>query len=116
MARRAPARRRSAAEWGELIAAWRRSGLSASEFATEHGVRGRTLEWWRWNLRRRRKGCDLAPPAPRLIPIEVVPDAAGTVDADCAWELQDTQGLVLRVRTGIAVPELDRVLLAMCPR
>jgi transposase len=96
-----------------LIASWRRTGLSAAEFAIEHGLRTRTLQWWRWNLGRRHKRCGAVAPAPRLVPVEVVPDVSDAIDADYAWELRDERGLLLRVRTSIGVPELDRVLLAM---
>jgi transposase-like protein len=39
-------RRRSAAEWAEIVAAWKRSGLTAREYAQRHGLVAGTLLWW----------------------------------------------------------------------
>jgi len=46
-------KRKSAAQWGELISAWEASGLSADAFASQHGVEGATLRWWKTELARR---------------------------------------------------------------
>jgi hypothetical protein len=35
-----------AAEWAERVRAWRRSGLSSSEFARGEEFTGRALLWW----------------------------------------------------------------------
>lgn len=45
--------RRSAAQWGELVSAWEASGLTADVFASEHGVAGSTLRWWKTELAKR---------------------------------------------------------------
>lgn len=45
--------RKSAAQWGELVSAWEASGLTADVFASEHGVAGSTLRWWKTELARR---------------------------------------------------------------
>lgn len=45
--------RMSAAKWGELVAAWESSGLSAEAFASEHGIAETTLRWWKTELARR---------------------------------------------------------------
>jgi hypothetical protein len=45
--------RMSATKWGELVAAWESSGLSAEAFAGEHGVAESTLRWWKTELARR---------------------------------------------------------------
>lgn len=29
---------------------WQASGLTASEFASRHGLRATTLAWWKWRL------------------------------------------------------------------
>lgn len=44
--------RRSRAWWAQTVAQWKRSGLSASEFAAREGVVERTLRWWSSALRR----------------------------------------------------------------
>lgn len=43
-------KRRSAAQWSELIAQWTRSGDSAERFAAGVGVKLSTLRWWQSQL------------------------------------------------------------------
>jgi transposase-like protein len=43
----------SAAQWGELVSAWKASGVTAEAFASKHGVAGKTLRWWRTELAKR---------------------------------------------------------------
>lgn len=43
---RVKAARRSATEWGEEVAAWRRSGSSARAYALARGISASTLSWW----------------------------------------------------------------------
>ncbi|MER3499823.1 MAG: hypothetical protein C4308_15000 [Chitinophagaceae bacterium] len=45
--------RKSAAQWGELVSAWEASGRTAEVFASEHGVAGSTLRWWKAELAKR---------------------------------------------------------------
>ncbi len=47
------------ATWTQRIESWQRSGLSAAEFAARHGLRERTLTWWRWRLGRSAKSSAL---------------------------------------------------------
>lgn len=44
-------RRRSAAEWRQIIERWKRSGQSAKTFADRHNLSRSSLTWWRWRLR-----------------------------------------------------------------
>jgi hypothetical protein len=43
---RVKAARRSATEWAEEVAAWRRSGSSARAYALARGISASTLSWW----------------------------------------------------------------------
>ena len=43
---RAKAARRSAAEWAEEVAAWKRSGSSVRAYALGRGISASTLAWW----------------------------------------------------------------------
>jgi hypothetical protein len=45
--------RKSAAQWGALVSAWESSGEPADSFASEHGVAGSSLRWWKTELARR---------------------------------------------------------------
>jgi hypothetical protein len=38
------------AQWRRLVGAWRRSGVSAGEFAEAHDLVVGTLRWWAWRL------------------------------------------------------------------
>jgi len=39
-------------ERAAVVRRWEASGLSAREFAMRHGLNAKTLQWWRWALRR----------------------------------------------------------------
>ena len=56
--------RRSRAFWKRLIAEVER-GATIARTAERHGVRPKTLTWWRWRLRRE----DAAVPNARLLPV-----------------------------------------------
>lgn len=85
--------RRSAAEWSEIVQAWKASGETAKQYASRHGLNAGTLGWWRSQLskqayisaaprpgRRARRNTSAAaftevvvkPPAPIESPLEVV--------------------------------------------
>jgi len=46
-------KRRTAEEWASIVACWRKSGLSAREFAGEQGLAPKSLIWWGSELSRR---------------------------------------------------------------
>lgn len=60
-------KRRNQRQWQELMVSWDKSGESAEVFAARHGVRAKTLVWWRSELRRRGAGRGAA-----LVPVKVV--------------------------------------------
>lgn len=45
-------RRRKRDEWRRLVAEWERSGARAEEFAGQVGVHAKTLQVWKYKLRR----------------------------------------------------------------
>ena len=47
------------ATWSKRVESWKRSGLTATEFAARHGLHAKTLTWWRWKLGRRTEGAAL---------------------------------------------------------
>lgn len=111
--------RRSAAAWSELIREWRKSGASARDFATAHGVKPRSLTWWAWHLRSTRAKAERAEKATRLIPVRIVEPA--TVEARITpssprqggWELTSADGHVLRVHGVLDAATLRAVLASM---
>jgi hypothetical protein len=68
--------RRTAKQWGRLVARWKRSGLSAGEFGARAGVDARSLHWWSWALRKREAmrddGIVPSESAPAFLPVHVV--------------------------------------------
>ena len=113
----APRRRRSAAEWTQLVADLGESGLSPEDFAASRGVPVSRLRWWKWHLGAVRR----SRPAPsnelRLVPVVVEPSAApaGPPPAVPAWELCTLRGDVLRVYSAIAPAEIQAALSALLP-
>lgn len=57
--------RRSRAEWALLVARWRRSGLTAAEFAERYDFSVHSLRWWSWKLAAE------AEETPEFIPVEI---------------------------------------------
>jgi transposase len=48
--------RASRAEWVKRVERWQESGLSAEQFASELGIRARTLTYWKWLLGKEARG------------------------------------------------------------
>lgn len=104
--------RRSRAEWEQLVREVEGGG-SVAEVARRHGVRARTLTWWRWQLRRG-KVARSATKAVQMVPVRVREAARPAVD-DVVEVL--VRGAVVRVRVGQDpryVAELAAALAARC--
>lgn len=100
--------RRSAAEWKSLVEAWKKSGLSSTEFGEKHGVDGARLTWWKWHLGRSgRKQRHRAPV--KLVEVDVVADTPSASQ----WELHTAAGDKLRVTESLTVEELAVILRAL---
>jgi hypothetical protein len=78
---------RSAAQWGEIIARYRQSGLGSRDFCAAEGLVPRTFEKWERRLRRTegRKGQFVEVPPP-------------VVSEPWAVEVEFPNGVRLRVR------------------
>ncbi len=50
MVREVRTMRRSRAEWSKQIALWRKSGLTAREYAAKAGLNPGTLQFWKYTL------------------------------------------------------------------
>jgi transposase len=109
------------AEWTERVKRWKRSGLSAAEFARREGLKAKHLHWWSWKL----GASDAAPPAdePRFLPVRVVSSPApasstpaALVMSSPAWpaaapiEIALPNGRLVRVPPGFDPATLERVL------
>jgi hypothetical protein len=84
--------RRSRREWARSVAAASRSGLTLTEFGHRHGISGRQLSWWKWELSReaRAAGKDLTEGSRR----RCTPAAAAPVTFIEARVLDDESGQV----------------------
>lgn len=94
------AERRTRSWWRATVARWRRSGLSAREFAAQEGVTERTLSWWSSTLRRgtRAERGSMETTAIAPIEIEMPRDAAHSRLVGI-----EVDGAVLRVEVGTDV-------------
>jgi hypothetical protein len=79
---------RRAAQWREIIARYRQSGLESRDFCAAEGLVPRTFEKWERRLRRKdgQKGQFVEVPAPRVTP------------SPWAVEVEFPHGVRLRVR------------------
>ncbi len=113
------------AEWTERVKRWKRSGLSAGEFARREGLKAKQLHWWNWNL----STSAAAPPPdePRFLPVRVVSApspapapapstptalvmASPSSPATTAIEIALPNGRLVRVPPGFDPATLERVL------
>jgi hypothetical protein len=109
-------RRRSAAEWEELVEEWGRSGLDDEAFAAQRGVDRRRLAWWRWRLS---KGSGAKSSTPRLVRVDMEAEPQADTKTTAAprrsWEISTTRGQLV-VHEGIGSAELGAVLTALFGR
>jgi hypothetical protein len=97
----------------ELVKAWKASGLSAAQFADQHGLKAKALSTWRWRLRTQPGRPSEAAAAPRLVQVSVA-DLMGTGDTSTGrWELTTIEGHRLRVLAPVAGAELEVLLRAL---
>jgi transposase len=108
------------AEWAKRIERWRDSGLTAKEFAAETGLKASTLSYWKWRLKSEGKpaprSTGLAKTTARKQPqgqglsfVEVAPSAIGT----SSFEVELTQGVVVRVPMDFDAEAFDRLLVVL---
>ncbi len=110
--KRGPSRSRD--EWTQIVKVWKASGLTAAQFAAQHGLRPKALSTWRWRLRTQpQRRADAAPP--KLVQLSVA-DLVGSSDTgNGRWELTTIAGHRLRVLAPLAGAELELLLGALVP-
>lgn len=89
-------RRRSREEWEQLVREVE-AGDSTDHVARRHGVRPRTLAWWRWQLRRG-KVARSATKAVQMVPVRIRRAAPAAAVDDVVEVL--VRGAMVRVRIG----------------
>lgn len=106
-----------AAEWGERVAAWRKSGLSVATYCKREGLATHSLYYWR--QRRSPRPLPVSPPPPGERPPSPAGQVSGpsfialklpgVVRSACSFELETARGL-LRVPMGFDADSLRRLL------
>jgi transposase len=100
--RQKPRETRTSQDWAQDVRAWKRSGLTAKEYAKAHGLSASTLMWWSWRLKRD------APHGAQLQLVEVEVEEDGTTAL--SWEVVSANGHVLRVQGSLSA-ELAHVVM-----
>lgn len=96
--------------WVERVAGWRRSGLTAKEYAARIGVNAGTLAHWAWRLgggRRERRGRQAGRAAAAAAMIEVVGRHGG---GEPGFELRLEGGRQLQIPARFDAGALTRLL------
>ena len=96
--------RRSRASWKRLVAEVERGG-SIARTAQRHGVKPKTLAWWRWTLRRER---DAETKEQQLLPVVFSADAAAA-----AIMIEVREGIAVRVPIGSDVSYVAALVAAV---
>lgn len=89
-------------QWAKRVESWKRSGLTAAQFASRHGLSPRSLSWWKWRLSTSARA---APPV-----VEVV---ALTRQSGDPFELVLGERVRVRVPAGFDAEDLRRLLEAV---
>lgn len=100
------------------LAAARRSGLSAGEWARAHGVDGRSLHAWQVNLERRGTGAQSRRRGPRAVRasralVELVPAAPSVAMVGGGRYVLEVGGARIAFGDDVSVATLRRVLEAL---
>jgi transposase len=94
--------------WGRRVGEWKRSGLTAREYAARAGLNAGTLSYWKWRLSRDTKPVKqrvTAGPARGAL-LELAPVAL----SDERVEVELASGHRLRVPAGFDAASLGRLL------
>jgi transposase len=101
------------AEWAERVRQWRRSGLTAKEFAHSIDVEARTLSHWAWRLGRERRVAGQARQRSRAagaMPASAWLEITAAGGADSRFELELDNGRRLRIPATFEAAALERLL------
>jgi transposase len=100
-------------EWADRVRRWRRSGLTAGEFADSIGVKAGTLRYWASRLGRQQHAAPTPKTAPTAAEVPVRPPfielIAGAAE-DPRFELEFGNGRRLRIPPGFDAATLERLL------
>lgn len=114
MSRNHTARRRSAAQWAQLLASWNRTTTSPEDFAARLGVSRGRLTWWCWKLNHPPRALAPRHDVPRFVQVDLAHDHEP--QRHHAWEFTSPSGHTLRVTGVIDAASLALVLDRMIAR
>lgn len=87
--------------WARRIREWKRSGLSAREFAAANGLNGSTLSYWKWRLTKEARTATPITERPRAVDeakfVEVTPPSSW-------WRASDRIEIVIDGEIVVRVP------------
>jgi hypothetical protein len=104
--------RRSRAQWLEVLGKFEESGDSIAGFCARHGIRPRTLSWWRWRLGGRRRSVHNKV---RLVAVDVAPHVLEPQRAENSIRIA-LSNLVVHVEVGTDVGYVGALLEALRAR
>ncbi len=110
------AERRTRNWWAATVARWKRSGLSAREFAAREGVSERTLTWWSSMLRRGTRALRGSAKTTAIAPIEIEVPRAASASADTLLVEIAVGEVVVRVAVGADVEYVRSLVTALGAR
>lgn len=90
-------------EWGERVAGWRRSGLTAKRFAASIGVNAGTLTHWAWRLGRGQRRA-------AAVPVRALVEVMSTAVCDERFEVVVAGGRRVHVPAIFDAAALERLL------
>lgn len=109
--------RESRKVWAERVRRWRKSGLTAREFAAELGVNANTLAFWKYEIARNGRDCEAAGGASSRVEfVEVtgaVPEVASNATYGEPLEVVCAGGRTVRVPRSFDEQTLLRLLAAL---
>jgi transposase len=98
------------AEWVERVGQWRRSGLTAKQFARSAGVNAGSLTHWAWRLGRDARRAGAASPAAGVPPAAAFVEITAAGGVDERFELELGSGRRLRIPATFDPAALARLL------
>ena len=106
---------KAARRWRRIVDDWRRSGLSARQYAQGRGISAQTLYFWSSRLGKQHSESAIATtPPPKFLPVALVETApAATREDSSALEVVLPGGEVIRVSPGADMHHLGRVVAAL---
>jgi len=100
--------------WTKVLEEWQSSGLSQREFATQRGLRVKTVQWWHWKLGSVAKKEDSAPKVPARVPVFVPMELTPPAPPKALRLRIDHLPVTLEMDAGVDLGWVRAVVAALC--